>query len=89
MHTCGMYDYAGEWAYRIGIPAKSGVGGGIVSVIPGQAGVATFSPRLDDKGNSVRGIRVFEELAREFGLHTYEAGDGRKTILESMEPARS
>lgn len=89
MHTCGMYDYAGEWAYRIGIPAKSGVGGGIVAVIPGQAGIATFSPRLDAKGNSVRGIKVFEQLAQLFGLHTYEARGDKKTLLSQMAPSRS
>ena len=49
MHSCGMYDYAGEWAYRVGIPAKSGVGGGIVGVVPGQFGIGIFSPPLDAK----------------------------------------
>jgi glutaminase len=74
MHSCGMYDYAGEWAYRVGIPAKSGITGGIVAVVPGQVGIATFSPLLDAKGNSIRGIRVFEELSRRFGLHVFESG---------------
>ncbi len=71
--TCGMYDYAGEWAYTIGIPAKSGVGGGIVGMIPGVGGLAVYSPRLDGHGNSVRGIRVFEELSEEFDLHVFDA----------------
>lgn len=70
--TCGMYDYAGEWAYTIGIPAKSGVGGGIVGMIPGVGGLAVFSPRLDGHGNSVRGIRVFEELSERFDLHVFD-----------------
>ncbi len=70
--TCGMYDYAGEWAYTVGVPAKSGVGGGIVGVIPGVGGLAVFSPRLDEHGNSVRGLRVFEELSREFGMHLFD-----------------
>jgi len=70
--TCGMYNYAGEWAFSVGIPAKSGVGGGIIGMLPGVGGLAVFSPRLDSYGNSVRGVRVFEELSREFGLHLFD-----------------
>lgn len=70
--TCGMYDYAGEWAYSVGIPAKSGVGGGIVGMVPGVAGIAVFSPRLDAHGNSVRGVRAFEALSQEFDLHLFD-----------------
>ena len=66
MHSCGMYDYAGEWSYRIGLPAKSGVGGGIIAVLPGQFGIGTFSAPLDDQGNSFRGIQVCEELSERF-----------------------
>jgi glutaminase len=73
MFTCGMYDYAGEWAYRVGIPAKSGVGGGICAVVPGRLGIGIFSPLLDVRGNSVRGIKVCEELSQRFGLHSFEA----------------
>ncbi len=81
MSTCGMYDYAGEWLYKVGMPAKSGVAGGIIAVLPGQLGIGVFSPRLDDHGNSVRGIRVCEELSRRFDLHVLNRpGVGRSTI---------
>jgi len=66
-----MYDYAGEWIYRVGIPAKSGVGGGIVAALPSQLGLGTYSPRLDKHGNSVRGLRVCEALSAHFDLHLF------------------
>jgi glutaminase len=69
MESCGMYDYAGEWIYNVGMPAKSGVSGGIIAVLPGQMGIGVFSPRLDRHGNSVRGIRVCQELSRHLNLH--------------------
>jgi glutaminase len=69
MESCGMYDYAGEWIYNVGLPAKSGVSGGIMAVLPGQMGIGVFSPRLDHHGNSVRGIRVCQELSRHLNLH--------------------
>ncbi len=69
MSTCGMYDFAGEWVYSVGMPAKSGVGGGIVAVLPGQLGIGIFSPRLDPRGNSVRGVKVCMDLSRDFSLH--------------------
>ena len=77
MYTCGMYNYAGEWAYRVGIPAKSGVSGGIIGVIPERAGIAVFSPLIDERGNSVRGLRVFEDLSQEFGFHLLDVSMGK------------
>jgi glutaminase len=74
MFSCGMYDYAGEWAYRVGLPAKSGVGGGICAVVPGRCGIGIYSPPLDERGNSVRGIKVCQELSKRFGLHAFEVG---------------
>lgn len=85
MYTCGMYNRAGEWAYRVGIPAKSGVSGGILAVIPGKAGIATFSPPIDKNGNSVRGIRVFEELSYKYGLHLFDLSMGRCVFSEAVQ----
>jgi glutaminase len=69
MTTCGMYDFTGEWVYRVGMPAKSGVGGGIIAVLPGQLGIGLYSPLLDERGNSVRGVKACEALSAELGLH--------------------
>jgi glutaminase len=75
MYTCGMYNFAGEWAYQVGIPAKSGVSGGIIAVIPHKMGIAVYSPPLDHRGNSVRGIKVCEALSQALDLHIFSAID--------------
>lgn len=72
MYTCGMYNFAGEWTYRVGLPAKSGVSGGLMVVVPGQMGIAVFSPLLDQRGNSVRGVKVCEDLSQQLGLHLFD-----------------
>lgn len=69
MLTCGMYDAAGDWVSAVGMPAKSGVGGGIVAVLPGQLGIGVYSPLLDTKGNSVRGVSLCRSLSQQLGLH--------------------
>jgi glutaminase len=82
MLTCGMYDASGEWAYRVGMPAKSGVGGGILAVVPGKLGIGTFSPPLDAKGNSTRGIKVCEDLSNDFGLHLFNVAKSERDLQE-------
>ncbi len=72
MFTCGMYDSAGKWAYSVGIPSKSGVSGAIFGVVPGQFGVAVYSPRIDQHGHSIRGLRTFEFLSESLKLHIFE-----------------
>lgn len=84
MFTCGLYDYAGGWAYEVGVPAKSGVGGGIIAVVNRQLGIAVYSPRLDAKGNSVRGILACKEIARHLGLHAFEFTNIGSNFMQSL-----
>lgn len=88
MSTCGMYDASGAWIYRVGLPAKSGVGGGVMAVLPGQLGIGVFSPPLDTQGNSVRGVRVCEDLSRELSLHMFQAGGPLPSLRLSYDAGK-
>jgi glutaminase len=81
MGSCGMYDYAGEWLYRVGMPAKSGVSGGVIAVLPGQLGIGVFSPLLDSHYNSVRGLKVCDDLSRHFDLHLFNTPHASKSVI--------
>jgi glutaminase len=73
MHSCGMYNYAGQWSYEVGVPAKSSVSGSIIGAVPGQMGLVAFSPPLDKVGNSVRAMAAFKSIAREVDMHVFRA----------------
>ncbi len=89
MTTCGMYDGAGDWVTTVGLPAKSGVGGGIMAVLPGQLGIGVYSPLLDEHGNSVRGVRACKRLSSDLGLHMFNvAREGRVAIRCFYKRAR-
>ncbi len=84
MFTCGMYDATGNWSCRVGLPAKSGVSGGIVAVVNRQLGIGVFSPRLDSAGNSVRGQLCCVGLAEELGLHAFDSTNTGSSFLRSL-----
>lgn len=89
MTTCGMYDSAGAWVYSVGMPAKSGVGGGILAVLPGQLGIGVFSPPLDAHGNSTRGVMVCEQMSRDFNLHCLRVARSSRSVLRAEYSAAS
>ncbi|XP_076762984.1 glutaminase isoform X4 [Xylocopa sonorina] len=91
MHSCGMYDYSGQFAFKVGIPAKSGVSGSLLVVIPNVMGICTWSPPLDPLGNSCRGVQFCEELVTEFNFHsTYydHRYDNLKHATNKKDPRR-
>lgn len=89
MHSCGMYDFSGEFAFSIGLPAKSGVAGALLIVVPNVMGLCTWSPRLDDLGNSVRGVAFCKALVETFNFHPYDSLTGLPAKNDPRRPHSS
>ncbi|MGB0056719.1 MAG: glutaminase, partial [Methyloceanibacter sp.] len=84
MNSCGMYNYAGQWSYEVGMPANGGVSDCIMAVIPGQVGIGVYSPPLDAQGNSVRGIRVCQDISNEFELHAFNNRTNVRSVIRRV-----
>lgn len=84
MLTCGMYDRSGRFAVKVGLPTKSGVGGGLVSVADNHVGIGIYGPALDDKGNCVAGGPILEYLSRELQIHLFQ----KNTYVDRMMEQR-
>jgi glutaminase len=78
MATAGLYETSGDWLYDVGLPGKSGIGGGIITVSPGKGALGTFAPLLDGAGNSVKGQRVARFLSRRVGLELFASAPARR-----------
>ncbi|XP_067095573.1 glutaminase kidney isoform, mitochondrial-like isoform X3 [Osmerus mordax] len=85
MHSCGMYDFSGQFAFHVGLPAKSGVSGAVLLVVPNVMGMICWSPPLDKVGNSVRGIHFCQELVSLFNFHNY---DNLRHFAKKLDPRR-